>query len=354
MDLISLSTRCVVRAAQQVAGKRHRVALSCRGRILPVPSVVTHRRQLRAGRTAVITRAENKDSIRSKVDPGQEKQFKESLDRAGIDKATANKILEIWQKAGVDDPDKLRQLLVSRSLVTISSALVQLALDGGAGVAAYLLGMEWLSDQTFGGVTPVASAITFLVAGYFATGAIFDLFTVGAVTIASLQFRSDSAVFLAAVKDIAAGGKAGLGVVEKASAAVSMVKVIDALNQIQAALQEDASSRGGKVSTLDDLSAYLTLSNAEKKYGFSAEKYGLSDAQASDVALEFAKFDTNDDGRLQLSEFEAMVGQLGLGASISEDEVAAAFNTLDLDGNALIDFEEFVQWWQKNKAPVKA
>lgn len=59
-------------------------------------------------------------------------------------------------------------------------------------------------------------------------------------------------------------------------------------------------------STLANLSAYLTLQRAEDKYGFQPSKYGLSEAQAADVAGVFSAFDRNDDGRLELSELKTL------------------------------------------------
>lgn len=66
------------------------------------------------------------------------------------------------------------------------------------------------------------------------TGVIFDLFTLGALISASLQFQTDSAAFMAAVKEIAgaSGGNTGINVVDKAAQARSTLKVLQALSNI--------------------------------------------------------------------------------------------------------------------------
>ena len=51
----------------------------------------------------------------------------------------------------------------------------------------------------------------------------FDLFTLGAVTVSSLQFQTNSAAFLAAVREIA-GQDTGLNVLDKASQAANTLK----------------------------------------------------------------------------------------------------------------------------------
>lgn len=57
------------------------------------------------------------------------------------------------------------------------------------------------------------------------------------------------------------------------------------------------------MSTVENLAAYLTLSRAEDKYGFSPGKYNLTEEEAMDIAVVFARYDENDDGVLQMSEF---------------------------------------------------
>ena len=58
----------------------------------------------------------------------------------------------------------------------------------------------------------------------------------------------------------------------------------------------------GEISSLENLSAFLTLSHAENNYGFQPEKYGLTVKEATNIAVVFSRYDENEDGVLQISE----------------------------------------------------
>lgn len=54
---------------------------------------------------------------------------------AGLDKATAQKILKVWEQTGAgSSPDALRKMLINRSLRTLGTVLLQVALDTGVSV----------------------------------------------------------------------------------------------------------------------------------------------------------------------------------------------------------------------------
>jgi Ca2+-binding EF-hand superfamily protein len=57
-------------------------------------------------------------------------------------------------------------------------------------------------------------------------------------------------------------------------------------------------------------------------------------------------FDYNDrdnDGRIQLDEFAAMLEELE--AEMSGKELEIGFKDIDTNDDGLIDFDEFVDWW---------
>ena len=56
-----------------------------------------------------------------------------------------------------------------------------------------------------------------------------------------------------------------------------------------------------ELGTLDTLTSFFVLQNAEKQYGWTPEKAGLTQDQANDAAATFSKFDNNDDFRLEMS-----------------------------------------------------
>lgn len=57
-------------------------------------------------------------------------------------------------------------------------------------------------------------------------------------------------------------------------------------------------------------------------------------------------FDYNDldgDGRIELAEFMRMLENLG--AEATSEEARIGFRDVDSNGDGLIDFDEFVDWW---------
>lgn len=69
---------------------------------------------------------------------------------------------------------------------------------------------------------------------------------------------------------------------------------------------QDLSPGGSGGTSLANLSAYLTMQRAQEVYGFQPEKYGLSEAQAADIAGVFSRFDANEDGRMEQSELRVL------------------------------------------------
>jgi calmodulin len=71
----------------------------------------------------------------------------------------------------------------------------------------------------------------------------------------------------------------------------------------------------------------------------------LSHEQRREIQAHFTQADTNRDQRINLSEFREMLANLEGG--MSEDEIAIGFDEIDTDDDGLIDFDEFVAWWQE-------
>lgn len=53
------------------------------------------------------------------------------MKNAGIDQATAKKIMEVWEKTGIEDVNSLRKLLLKRSLTSAGVVGFQTLLDAG-------------------------------------------------------------------------------------------------------------------------------------------------------------------------------------------------------------------------------
>lgn len=292
-----------------------------------------------AKRSHVLVRAEDGKATEKKD------KLVENFKKGGLDKETAKRVLQVWEESGAKDSEGLKKLLVRRSLTSALTIVIQTVLDAGAAYGAYSLsGFLQISEGI-----PLNGILSFLagvLGSYFAVGVLFDLFTLGVVGASSLQFQTDSQAFLSAVKEMAGGEETGLNVIDKAQQARNTLKVLKALNDMSDLLKTEASKAGGGASTLSDLSTYLLLTKAEKEYGFSSEKEGLSVDEAGNIARLFARIDTNGDDRLDLSEVRRLVQELQ--PELSEDETKEAFKILDTDSSRSIEFPEFVRWYKGN------
>ena len=162
----------------------------------------------------------------------------------------------------------------------------------------------------------------------------------GSVAVAARRYSTDSDAVLAAVQQLA-GPATGNSLVDSTKLAVNSLKVITALQAISEDLKQLTASGKLEPSTLRSLSAYLTLQSAAEKFGFDASKYGLSGAQAADIAAVFSEFDANSDGRLELSELRRLCALVG--RELSEDELKEGIKLL---GQAqYIYFNDFVEWY---------
>eukprot|EP00884_Botryococcus_braunii_P007804 jgi/Botrbrau1/17024/Bobra.49_2s0080.1 len=186
--------------------------------------------------------------------------------------------------------------------------------------------------------------LTFL-AGYFTIGVFMDFFMLGVISFAAIQYGTNTPAFMAAIRELA-GTPSGVSVLDKAQAAVNTFKVITALNDISDLLKRGIGN--DTPSTLKNLSAMLTLSKAEKK-GFKPEDYGLSANDAGSIAAVFSRFDANDDMVLQEEEVKRLFVEEGY--NLDDAEVKAAIKILDKDGDGLINFPEFVDWWVNKIKP---
>lgn len=274
---------------------------------------------------------------------------KKGLADQRIDQATAKKILEMWRANGLEDPKEVKKLLLNRSLTTAGVILLQTFLDAGASYFATSTGAAIGATNSFGSFSLPAQFVAYFLGSYFAIGVIADLFTLGATSVAAYQFGTQGDVFMTAVKELA-GPATGLSVVDKTAQATNTLKIVQSLNAIADYLKEtgvDAS----EASTLKNLSAYLIIQRAGDKYGFTPERYGLTDEQARDIALVFARYDLNDDGVLELSELQRLFA--GAKPEMTGDEVKEALKILDKQKEGVVNFDEFTDWWvNKIQEPV--
>lgn len=71
-----------------------------------------------------------------------------------------------------------------------------------------------------------------------------------------------------------------------------------------------------------------------------------SEEELDELRESFDYNDRDGDGRIELSEFAAMLDELEAG--MSKQEVEIGFKDIDTNDDGLIDFEEFAAWWAED------
>ena len=69
----------------------------------------------------------------------------------------------------------------------------------------------------------------------------------------------------------------------------------------------------------------------------------MTDIPSKELRKNFKHFDTNNDGKIELDEFAALMNALG--ASDSDEEIAIGFDAIDTDSSGVIEFDEFAAWF---------
>lgn len=305
-------------------------------RLQPCISVNSARTARRTLRVRASGDDENKTEKETKAKEGRYSRMVEELAKTGMTPAKAKDTLRIWAELGAKDPEQLKQLLVKRSMAPLTALAAQSVLDFVACGGGFYIG-RISSQADFPGAILI-SLVGYFFACYYFLQAAFQITALTSLSMAARRYSTDAAVLLEAVRQLA-GPASGLSVVDSATLVVNTLKVIQTLEKIGEQLQDITAG----ASSLANLSAYLTLQRAEEMYGFQPDKYGLSEAQAADIAGVFSRYDTNEDGRLEQSELRQLCSQLG--SDISEAEAKEAVRILDSGSTGYIQFGDFVDWY---------
>lgn len=83
----------------------------------------------------------------------------------------------------------------------------------------------------------------------------------------------------------------------------------------------------------------------DRMLGDWAQNHGEQDGGVS-IEAAFAKYDKDCSGSIDASEFHVMLTDLGV--EVSEERLREAFAVLDCNGDGIIDFAEFSQWWRRD------
>jgi hypothetical protein len=279
-------------------------------------------------------------------DNAKVKKVLAELKITGLSKAKARELLKTWAEAGVKDEESLKQMLTATGSQKIFARVIQLLIDTAACLGGFYI--SYLGSQGEGGLVLLELLGNFLGLYYFIQ-VMLELSIASATVYSTLKYRSATPELFGAVQEIA-GSNTGLSIVDKASAAVNVFKVASYLNEISLELKTMFNVEGGAAAktpstkeTLSALSALLTLQKAKDELGFEPAKFGLSEKQAINIALAFATFDTNDNGKLDKSELNALCARLG--KSFEGAELDEAMKKLDIDADGMINFLDFVGFW---------
>jgi len=71
------------------------------------------------------------------------------------------------------------------------------------------------------------------------------------------------------------------------------------------------------------------------------------EAEGVDVQAVFAKYDVDRTGSIDMNEFENILTDLAV--PVSSERMDAIFRDYDKDGNKVLSFEEFLEWWHDDK-----
>jgi len=296
------------------------------------------RRKASSGNGSASDDSGNPKKESSKFEARTEELVK-ALKKQGVDLPTAKKVLQAWREVGIESTDDLQKALQQRSSSAMGIVFVQAMLDA---TAAYISFSAAQFFDTLGGWSSLLSIVSYGICFLYSSNAFFDLVTLATILTSPRDtVSSDAAALMTAVKRMAGEDRTQLDVLGKAQRAISMLKIVRSLNEVSMLMKQTPEMD----SSLEKLAAYLTLANAESN-GFDPARYAMSEGEALRVAAKFARFDTNDDGCIELSELsEGLFREMGL--EFTEEESKAALNVLDIKRNGVVDFEEFVEWYTK-------
>ncbi|PNW88143.1 hypothetical protein CHLRE_01g016300v5 [Chlamydomonas reinhardtii] len=295
-------------------------------------------------RTRVVRcRADGKETD-SKTDSKKLDSLLDELQKSGVDSKKAQAVLKKWKELGVEDSEQLRKLLVKRSLRPAGIVAFQAALDGLACWGGFYTSGLIADSPPFTGQFPLQLLASFF-GFYYVLQGLLNLSVASTLAFTAYKYGTNSVELLAAVQQLA-GPATGLNVLDRAQVAVNTLKVLQTLDEI-AELLKNMSFASSQRSTLQNLSAYLQLSHARETLGFDPARYGLTAAEAGEIAYVFSCYDKNEDYRLELSEVKRLCQDLG--KELSDEEYKEALRLLDTSKNGFVEFDEFCAWWTKSK-----
>ena len=266
--------------------------------------------------------------------------------KSSLSASTAKALLKSWKaersgnKTENDDLDalELKRLVKERGARQSTLLARQLGIDG---LSAFI---SWYSAITLASSRSELPAqfLLFTLAIYQSSNALLDLTQLVQVGLLTRKYAEQSEVILRAVEELIE--ESGISLVDKLRAAIDTQKVLQQLDEVLVLLKADLFANRDpqdEDAFLRDLGAYLVLVNASSKKNGSWMKE-IDSELLFQAAGEFAVVDSNDDGFIDAIEFKRLIRQRGI--QMNDLEVDVAMEQLDVNGDKVIDFQEFVNW----------
>ena len=248
----------------------------------------------------------------------------------------AQKVLETFDKLGIENEEQLQRFFAEVSLPQLGGQVGQIVVVGLSAWAALYVQSAVANDPDIG--FPLSGLLYF---GLGVTGLTLSLecitnsLLLAAAVSTTVIWGLNPKAFLSAVRSSAGElATTGLGAVDRAAELAKAVDVAQSMLELQGALGDklknananaDSVSTAGAAtpsgSTLDRLGAMLTLSKAKDVYGFDAARVGLTAEEANDLASTFARFDVTGSGKLNSGDLYDLARELGISLSVEDSEV---------------------------------
>ncbi len=260
---------------------------------------------------------------------------------------------------GLHTPAQLRAFITKRSLPVLGMSFLETALNAAGSYAAVMLFilLPWdaavLIDK---GVWPSVAAVmtgfgqglAALSAFVFATNAIFSSVTFFATLYATLGFDINARAFLQSVQRRSGG--VGMGAWDAPGRAAASLDVLRQLQRMHDMLLHRAAQRAS-VPPSGSLAVHLaTLAErGTGGRGLGLAALSLAPAEVATLSRLFVRFDADGDDKLDASELRAMMRELTPDKEVSEEAATAALRLLDVDGDGLVELDEFAAWYGSSR-----
>ena len=256
---------------------------------------------------------------------------------------------------GINTPGELRGYITKRSLPVLAASVLETLLSGvGAAASLYIWAvLPWdaliLMER---GVWPWAAAaltgfgqgVALFSGAMFTASALFSTVTLFATLYATLAFDVNARGFMNSVARRSGG--IGIGAFEAGPRAAASLDVLKKLQEMREMLMFRAAQRATAPpsgSLAVHLAALADMQSGGRGLGLAA--LALAPSEAATLARLFARFDADGDDKLDVGELRAMMAELTPHKNVSLEAATAALHLLDVDGDGLVELDEFAAWY---------